>query len=193
MDQIASDISTIAADDCPTPTSTIMTNAIFADEKDAMIPVTEAPHVEHHPAADRTFMIRTKQQPHRHLSLENGELKLLESVEAGGGWLWHCFKNCGWFGFRNTVSGTYLGHAWWDDQHRLLAKAPHHQADEYFIADRQTDGGYTLLALNDNKLLPVATAGVHDMLLRQAEEPIGTAWEFVDTNFISMQVQLKRL
>ncbi|KAL7927934.1 hypothetical protein ACQKWADRAFT_278275 [Trichoderma austrokoningii] len=192
MDEAA---STISIEDCPTPTfsSTFMTDAMFADEKDPMIPITADPDVEHHPAADRTFMIRTKHQPYRYLSLENGELRLLDSVATGGGWLWYCSKNCGWYAFRNTVSGTYLGHAWWDDRHRLLAKAPHHQADEYFIADRQTDGGYTLLALNDNKLLPVVISGGHDMLLRQAEEPIGTAWEFVDTKFISMDVQLKRL
>lgn len=146
MDQAASDISISSANNCSTPTSTIMTDAIFADEKDAVIPIAAALHVEHHPVANRSSIIRTRQKPHRYLTLDHGHLKLLESITAGGGWLWHCFKNCGWYGFRNTVSGTHLGHAWWDDRHRLHANAPHHRSDEYFIADRQTDGGYTLLA-----------------------------------------------
>ncbi|PTB46544.1 uncharacterized protein TrAFT101_004004 [Trichoderma asperellum] len=192
MDQAASDISTCSTDDCPTPTSTIMTDTMFADKKDIVVPIAAAPHVEHHLVANRSFMIRTRQKPHLYLTLEHGELKLLENITVGGGWLWYCFKNCGWYGFRNTVSGTYLGHAWWDDRHRLLANAPHHRADEYFIADRQTDGGYTLLARKDDQLLPVVISEFH-MLLGQAEEANGTAWEFVDTKFINMQVLLKHL
>ncbi|KAH8128610.1 hypothetical protein FP744_10008509 [Trichoderma asperellum] len=185
MDQAASDISTCSADDCLTPTSSTMTDAMFVDEKDTAIP----PHIEYHPVANRSFMIRTRQKPHRYLTLEQGELKLLGNVETGGGWLWYCFKNCGWYGFLNTVSGTHLGH----DKDRIVAKAPHHRGNEFFIVDRQTDGGYTLLARKHDQLLPVVIAESHDMLLGQAEKANGMAWEFVDTKFISMQVYLKHL
>jgi hypothetical protein len=58
------------------------------------------------PIENKTLMIRTRKEPHLYLSLCYGDLKL--QLSPGSGSFWLCVKRGGWYGFRNTVSGTYL-------------------------------------------------------------------------------------
>lgn len=194
MGQADFEFSTSSTDDCPTPTSSTTADAIFTDENDADTLFGTFSNKEHHPIANKPCMIRTKQKTHRYLILEDGKLRLVESDEIRGGWLWHCLKNRGWYGFRNTASGTYLGHNggndWCSTKTKLLANASHHKTDEHFMPDRQIDGGYTLLARKDDQLLPVIISESDKLLLGSAEETNGTAWEFIDTKFISTYIDV---
>jgi hypothetical protein len=160
---------------------------MHADEK---ILIEVAPHVEHCPAANRSCMIRTRQKPHRYLILEDGVLELSENLQVGGGWLWHCCKDRGWYGFRNTASGTYLGHEWCSGIRKLLAEVSHHLTDEHFMVDRQIDGGYTLLAREGDNLLPVMNSELEKLLLGQVEEENVMAWEFIDVKFVRLDIEL---
>ncbi|KAM0246072.1 hypothetical protein ACHAQJ_010369 [Trichoderma viride] len=87
--------------------------------------------VEHHPIAGKTFIIRTRQEPHRILTLTNGALEFLSRPFPSSGIFWQCVTTEGWYGFKNTVSGTYLGH---DSKGKIFAKVSHHRAHEYFTA-----------------------------------------------------------
>ncbi|PON27304.1 hypothetical protein TGAM01_v203685 [Trichoderma gamsii] len=194
MGQPDFEFSTSSTDGCPTPTSSTRADATFTNEKDADSLFSTCSHMEHHPIANRPCMIRTKQAPHRYLILVDGKLRLVGSDEIRGGWLWHCLKNRGWYGFRNTASGTYLGHDgcndWCSSKAKLLANASHHKIDEHFMPDRQINGGYTLLARKGDRLLPVVLSESDSLKLGPAEEKNGTAWEFIDTKFISTYIEV---
>ncbi|KAL6908748.1 hypothetical protein GGI43DRAFT_393534 [Trichoderma evansii] len=166
-----------------------MTDAMFPDEKDAVASTAATPHMEYHPVANNSFMIRTRQNPHLYLTLENDELKVQDTLPPGGGWLWNCVKNCGWYGVRNTASGTYLGH---DRKGNIVAKAPHHKDNEYFIVDRQSEGGYALLAWHGNQLIEVVLLeGVYGLFERVERTDVAAAWDFIDVKFVSVPVRVK--
>lgn len=70
-------------------------------------------------------------------------------AELGGGWIWACMETGNWLGFRNYVSGTYLGRC----QTALgviHAGNSYHSVDDCFCVRQHPDGGYVLL-LNRSK------------------------------------------
>ncbi|KAH0527993.1 hypothetical protein TsFJ059_002907 [Trichoderma semiorbis] len=135
--------------------------------------------VEHHPKADKFFMIREKQKPHRIITLFFGDLVLVEDQFAAQGWLWKCVKKSGWYGFQNMVSGAYLGYK--GQSKKLQAVMPHHKNNEYFMAERHEDGGYVLLTIHGEELWQVAISEDGKSLVeKKAEEGAGTAWDFVE-------------
>lgn len=81
------------------------------------------------------------------LARENGNLVLKGIAElAPCGWRWTCVEHPeGWFGFRETSSGTYLGR---DNQGGFRARATEHKGREQFDARRHPDGGYQLLSIH---------------------------------------------
>ncbi|KAL7909533.1 hypothetical protein GGI35DRAFT_479798 [Trichoderma velutinum] len=136
--------------------------------------------VEHHPKAGKQFMIRERQEPHRIIALLFGDLILHDGQSPATGWLWKCVKKSGWYGFRNVVSGSYLGH---NGQSKIQAVMPHHKSHEYFMAERHEDGGYVLLTRHGEELWQVVISKDGKSLVeKKAEEGTGTAWDFVEAS-----------
>jgi hypothetical protein len=105
------------------------------------------------------------------ISLEVGELRLGYGVDAGSHWT--CFEKDGWLGFRNPVSGTYIGH---DGGGKFWAKVSHHRNNEYFVAKKHPGCGYEILMLHDLQFRKMHV-GENDCLV-EAENG-NTLWEFV--------------
>ncbi|KAM0260264.1 hypothetical protein ACHAQJ_002828 [Trichoderma viride] len=147
-----------------------MTDTATFKKNDGMISIATAPHAEYHPTEGKSYMIRTRQEPQRFLTLESGQLKALDRLPVGGGWLWKCGKKSGWYSFLNTVSGTYLGH---NGEGDIVADAPHHKAWEYFTVDRHADGGYVLSTWHDDELLQVGIGKDGSSLVDHAKKPEG--------------------
>lgn len=77
------------------------------------------------------------------IALEEGELVLRsEGGRPGGGWFWVCTEQAGWLGFRNLVSGTFIGR---DGGGGLCAEARYHRDWEYLCIRRDPRGGYQIL------------------------------------------------
>lgn len=177
---------TSSTDDCPTPTYSTMSDPVHIKEKDDddSASVLTVQSVEHHPKPDRSFIIRERQAPYRIIGLDNGELKPRKGPSTGGGWLWQCVKKAGWYGFRNTVSGTYLGH---NGQSKIVAVAPHHKSHEYFMAERHEEGGYVLLMRHGDELLQVAISKDGNALV---EQKVGTTWDFIEAGAVRISLQV---
>ncbi|KXX74691.1 hypothetical protein MMYC01_207944 [Madurella mycetomatis] len=152
------------------------------------------------PSPHRTFLIvphtPSSPSPPRALALTNGVLRLVPlaaSTAHQGSWYWRCVENgSGWLGFRNTASGTYLGH---DCFRRVRATAPHHMGWEYVCLRRCPGGGYVmgLVALTGEdkerdgfgRLLRVAEREVKSeedggLVLVGDGEGEAVVWEFVE-------------
>ncbi|TFB05858.1 hypothetical protein CCMA1212_001988 [Trichoderma ghanense] len=139
---------------------------------------------EHHPKANKHFMIRERQAPHRIVTLSHGSVKLIDKPSVGGGWLWLCVKKGGWYGFINTVSNTYLGHT---NEGEIIASALQHLSHESFVVDRHEDGGYVLLMTRwGEDLRPMAISQDGDALVEQGADAAGTAWDFVEDSQINL-------
>ncbi|CAI4212020.1 unnamed protein product [Parascedosporium putredinis] len=75
----------------------------------------------------------------------------------------------GWFGFRNCVSGTYLGH---NERKRFIAAVRHHRPHEYFTPLHHPSGGYELLMRHNNEQRSMAV-GQDDSSLVEDETATG--------------------
>lgn len=149
-----------------------------------------AQHIEHQPIPGRTFIIRTREKPHRILSQEGGELEFLDRPNPAWGVYWHCHENGHWFLFRNTTSGTYLGY---DESGSVLATKTCYKEDEFFVPIRQEGGGYILHTFHPDqrKLRQVAIAdGWSGSLLREQDKG-GTPLDFIDAKYVRCCVSLK--
>ncbi|KAL1879192.1 hypothetical protein Daus18300_001771 [Diaporthe australafricana] len=79
------------------------------------------------------------------ITVTEGEVMLQSPAESrpGGGWYWVCVENGNWLGFRNHVSGNFLGHN--GKTHGFQAKVTHHQALEFFCVRPHPRGDFMLL------------------------------------------------
>lgn len=104
-------------------------------------PLTE--YVPAVPGPGKTYRIHLKNTD-KVITMTEGEVVLQSPAEAqpGGGWYWVCVEKGNWLGFRNHVSGTFLGH---DGKSGLHAKVTHHKSHEFFCVRHHRDGGYLLL------------------------------------------------
>jgi hypothetical protein len=125
------------------------------------------------PWAGETFMIRDRIRG-RVITLKDGNLRLEANASRTGGWHWVCVEKNGWLGFRNYVSGTYIGH---DGKGNFYAKVGHHEGHEFFCARRHPDGGYLLLMMHGMKFWKMDIGEDGNKLVETENE--GTAWEFV--------------
>ncbi|RYP33100.1 hypothetical protein DL767_004885 [Monosporascus sp. MG133] len=125
------------------------------------------------PWPGNTFAIRERATG-RAITLIDGKLRLKDWDYAGDrGAHWVCEGNDGWLGFRNPVSGTYIGH---DDRGGFWAKATAHKQWEYFCATRHPAGGYLLLKRRGDALWKMDVATDGSKFYETAGE--GTVWEF---------------
>lgn len=161
---------------------------VIANGENTMTPNSTAKSVEYHPKAGKSFMIRTRTEPHYILTVENGELRLLEKPTLGGGSFWHCVKRSGWKTFCNSVTGTNLHH---DGQGKISIQRGHslfQNMNEYFTTERHDDGGYILLMKHGDELSQVAISGDGKCLVERKED--GTAWDFIEAKYVSSSMIL---
>ncbi|OJJ86335.1 uncharacterized protein ASPGLDRAFT_102845, partial [Aspergillus glaucus CBS 516.65] len=140
------------------------------------------------PYKGATFIIRDPQSGLA-ITLKDGKLGLAPgdkenafvNCDNGRGSHWRCVENKDrWLGFKNAVSGEFIGHDNKKKNWRFMAKAEAHREWEFFCVRQHSDGGHELLVKhwggframqvggNDNKELVVADEG-----------DSGTAWEFL--------------
>ncbi|KAF3065622.1 hypothetical protein CFAM422_009748 [Trichoderma lentiforme] len=73
-------------EDCPALATTFsIVSEIVVNGENTMAPNSMTKSLEYHPKAGKYFMIRTRTEPHYILTVENGELRLLEKPTLGGG------------------------------------------------------------------------------------------------------------
>lgn len=144
-------------------------------------PAAVAPHKE------ATFIIRDIQSG-LVITLKDGNLGLApvnkESAfvhcDDGLGSHWRCVENKDrWLGFKNAVSGEFLGH---DNQKdwRFVAKAEAHKQWEFFCVRQCSDGGHELLVKHWGGFRAMQTGGYTGRdLVVTGEGHSGTAWEFI--------------
>lgn len=161
---------------------------VIANGENTMTPNSTAKSVEYHPKAGKSFMIRTRTEPHYILTVENGELRLLEKPTLGGGSFWHCVKRSGWKTFCNSVTGTNLHH---DGQGKISIQRGHslfQNMNEYFTTERHEDGGYVLLMKHGDELTQAAISGDGKSLIEKKEN--GIAWDFIEAKYVSSSMIL---
>ena len=92
---------------------------------------------------------------------------------------WVCVETEGWIGFRNLVTGRYLGH---DPKGRLCCSASKHRGWENFCVRSTPDGGYVLLMTHFEKLWPVGIKleqGAAVLAKIENGSPRSIDWEFI--------------
>lgn len=173
-----------SANNTPTPTATLSTvseamplrerNISQDDHNARSTPTVQV--LENPPIANRPLMIRTKKDPHLYITLCDGEVKLLPNPTSTDGSFWYCVRTGGWYGFRNTVSGTFLGR---HTAGSIYAAQRFHSANEYFTVERDVNGGYIMhvFSSQDTRLIPVSISEDTHSLIHGKEE--GVAWEFI--------------
>jgi hypothetical protein len=138
--------------------------------------------IESVPWPGRTYVIRHRTSD-KVLAREYGCLVLKEAGElATCGWYWACFEHSeGWLGFRETISGFYLGRY---NKGGFGATASKHNGWEFFDARKHPDGGYQLLSIHWKCRMRMAA----DMETQRVVEIAGsgdecdeaTLWNFVE-------------
>ncbi|KAI1826359.1 hypothetical protein F4861DRAFT_546287 [Xylaria intraflava] len=107
------------------------------------------------PEPGGTYMIRHMDSG-KALRLINGSLTLSLIKDTGGGWHWHCEElPNGWIGFREAVSGKYLGH---DNNGGYRATAGKMGRWESFVLRPRDRGGINLWVSHWYGLKAVAIA-----------------------------------
>jgi hypothetical protein len=159
---IETDTSSVASD---TPTLT----AVNADYSS---PLTSRVRV---PWAGGIYVIRDRKK-RRIITLTDGNLQLEDKVAARGGSYWICVNMNGWLGFRNSVSGMFMGH---DGKGKFVCRAVSHKGHESFSPRAHPNGGYWLMTLHGNhtvwRAMGIGENGKELVVL----DEYGTEWEFV--------------
>ena len=123
-----------------------------------------------------TFIIRSVSCGHV-ITLLDGQIALTQPGSRGSIY-WVCVETNGWLGFRNTVSGKFLGH---DAKGRLCCSAERHQRWEYFCFRMRPEGGCILLMTHYERLWHVGfktEQGVEKLAKIGDEGSDGVVWEF---------------
>ncbi|KAI6776229.1 hypothetical protein HG530_000174 [Fusarium avenaceum] len=107
----------------------------------------------------------------------NGELRLCEGFNPRGGFHWECIERDKWLGFRNCVSGKFIGH---NKKKKFIVGAHTHQAHEYFALGPNPKGGYELLMRHDYELWSMAVGEDGCELVETKGD--GALWDFLKTS-----------
>ncbi|PQE10979.1 major facilitator superfamily transporter multidrug resistance protein [Rutstroemia sp. NJR-2017a BVV2] len=161
-----------ASSTADTDTSSVAsdTHTIKAVSVDYLLPLTSCVRV---PWAGEIYVIRDRKRRYI-ITLTDGNLQLENKVAAGGGSYWICINTNGWFGFRNSVSGMFMGH---DGRSKFVCRALYHRSYESFSPRAHPDGGYWLMTLHGNTWRAMSI-GDNEKELVEVDDN-GTAWEFV--------------
>ncbi|KAL3479606.1 hypothetical protein BJX99DRAFT_221922 [Aspergillus californicus] len=143
------------------------------------------------PRKDVTFIIRDP-KTRCVITLRDGVLGLhpQERQQSGNSHYspradhWHCVEdNDMWLGFRNAVSGTYLGHDSNAKKWRFRAEGKKHGGCQHFCVRQDPSGGHVLLVMNWTQFRAMKAGGVEGReLVVGAQGDRGTAWEFTRVN-----------
>jgi hypothetical protein len=129
------------------------------------------------PWPDSTFLIRSISSGHV-ITLRDGQV-VLAPPGGRGSIHWACVETKGWLGFRNCVSGTFLGH---DMQGRVCCSAKKHQGWENFCVRPTPEGGFVLLMTHFERLWYVGIVvdqGV-EKLAKLGNRSDALIWEFTE-------------
>ncbi|KAI1117739.1 hypothetical protein F5Y14DRAFT_447685 [Nemania sp. NC0429] len=108
------------------------------------------------PEPNHTYMIREVNLDMA-LTVKNGALTLQSHTDGIGGWQWHCEqRDSGWMGFRDTVSGRYLGR---DNRGGFIVQAQRLDDWESFVIRHRKTGGYNLCVKYGHTLKPMGVTG----------------------------------
>lgn len=113
------------------------------------------------------------------IALKEGTLGLFPDVyHRGSGGRWRCVENDRlWLGFKNAVSGAYIGH---NNRGRFVAEEKSHDGWEWFCARQHPLGGHVLLVKHWSGFLPMKIGGEDNKeLVVDTERKGGTAWDFI--------------
>ncbi|KAI0864737.1 hypothetical protein F4860DRAFT_528447 [Xylaria cubensis] len=115
----------------------------------------------------------------RAISLVRGSLTLVLDTSTRGGWQWDCEEHPnGWIGFREAVSGKFLGH---DNKGGYIAQASKLDSWESFVLRRRAAGGYNLCVKYGHKLKPMGISesdGPTPKLVDAKSSEEAARWEF---------------
>lgn len=128
------------------------------------------------PWPSSTFMIRSVLSGQM-LTLLDGQVVLRQPGDRGSMY-WVCVESKGWLGFRNTVSGKFLGY---DAKGNLCCSAAKQKEWEQFCVRMRPEGGCVLLMTNYDRLWHVgikAEQGVEKLAKIGDGASDGVVWEF---------------
>ncbi|KAI1639387.1 hypothetical protein F4809DRAFT_139896 [Biscogniauxia mediterranea] len=130
------------------------------------------------PEAPHAYMIRDLATG-KALALRDGRLTLTHEAGEAGGWRWRCTErdDDGWLGFRESVSGCYLGR---DGAGGMCARATKHRAWEALLLRPLRDGGYHILTCDWWRLRRVALAPDGAALVESRDRGEALRWEFIE-------------
>ncbi|KAI5918805.1 hypothetical protein F4810DRAFT_715168 [Camillea tinctor] len=129
------------------------------------------------PEASGTYMIRNLDTGEA-LVLRNGELELTRDVGIEGGCCWLCEeRDDGWLGFRESVSGRYLGR---DPSGGLYARAVEHGSPEALLVRPLSGGGYHIITCSWWTLRRVGIRGGRFVEVGKRERQTAARWEFIE-------------
>ncbi|KAL6814443.1 hypothetical protein J3E69DRAFT_375868 [Trichoderma sp. SZMC 28015] len=120
---------------------------------------SHAHQLEHHPIPGRVYMIRTREEPHRILSLRFGKLVFEEHLNPAWGVYWSCSERGNFLYFRNTTSGAYLGYLTpgvyrerltCGEVGKIVTSKECPELKQNFIAIRQQGSGFILHTLHSH-------------------------------------------
>ncbi|KAM6479427.1 hypothetical protein HDV62DRAFT_368617 [Trichoderma sp. SZMC 28011] len=134
-------------------------------------------HIEHLPIPGRGYMIRTREKPHRILTLKQGKLEFQEHLNPAWGVYWSCYEAGNFLYFRNTTSGTWLGY---NKAGKIIA-TDGNEVKGTFVVIRQEGGGYILHAFHPETaqlLQVVVTEDKNGSFLREQDKG-GTPLDFI--------------
>lgn len=127
------------------------------------------------PGPGKTYKIHLKNSK-KVITLTEGRVILQSPGEAqrGGGYYWVCVEKGNWLGFRNPVSGTFLGY---DGELGVEAEMAHQKSYESFCVRHHRDGGYLLLVRYppDDEMRQIGCAPDGKMLVKKKD---GVQWMF---------------
>ncbi|KAL7907696.1 hypothetical protein GGI35DRAFT_454598 [Trichoderma velutinum] len=144
-----------------------------------------AHHMEHNPIPGRVYMIRTREKPHRILSLVQGRLELRDSLNPAWGVYWSCSEIDNFLYFRNTTSETYLSYG---KAGRIIATKHDPETRKNFVAIRQEGGGYILHTFHPEQTALQQVTEEKNFLKEQAKG--GTPLDFINAKYVYYCVSL---
>lgn len=146
--------------------------ADFLENQDPLDDVKLSPSSVPWPGS--TFIIRSVLSGHV-LTLCDGQV-VMASPGTRGSIHWECMDFKGWLGFRNTVSGRFLGH---DANGKLRCVADRPQEWEKFCVRMTPEGGYVLLMTHWERLWQVGFTLERGVQKLAKIGEAGIVWEFV--------------
>lgn len=170
-------ISLLDDDNTTVFTAATPPETVCADVLDDLDPLADEKIRSSVPWPSHTFLLRSASTGHL-LTLRDGQI-ILASPSGQGSIHWQCVETKGWLGFRNTVSGRYLGH---DKHGKLHCSAERQQGWESFCVRITLEGGYVLLMSHFERLWHVGVKserGVERLAKLGDGVSGGMVWEFI--------------